>query len=148
VSDYVDKLNKLVSDMDLDGTYADKGQAISDLLKSAYNKLKGEVDSKDEEDTKGGSSVGKSEQKGEVDSKDEEDTKGGSSIGKWVWVLVVLGTFMFLLGICFCCIKRRNNRLHSIRLESQMEGYDGKIRPFVHGEPAITAVNSGEGQMF
>jgi len=130
VSDYIDKFNDLVSDMDIDGTYTEEGQSISDLLENAWNALTSEDGSTD------GSTDDNTD-----DNNDKEEKKGSNSIGKWVWVIVSLGVIIFLFAICCCYVKRRNSKLAMIEIESEVEGYGNG--PIIQRS---TDVTSGEGE--
>jgi len=124
VSDYLDKFKTLVSDLNLDGTYSEQSKAISDLVSSAFNSFK-ENDS--------------AEQK---PNEPQEPTKGGRAIAKWVWVVVALGILGFLLGVYCCYVKRKNNKLDRITVETEIEGFGAQYR-----EPVRTSVTLGEGEI-
>jgi len=122
VSDYLENFNTLVSDLDMDGTYSDEGQSITDIVNSAYNSF---FD-------------------GDESSEPQEPTKSGSSIPKWVWVIVALGSLACLFGAHCCYIRRKNNKLDRIAVETEIEGFGGQ---YMEPLPAKTAVTSEEGEI-
>jgi len=126
VSGYIDIFDNLLSDLNFDGSFADKGEKISEALDQAFGEVTHEVSSEDEEPQK---------------------TRKSGRVGKRVWIIVVFCVLILFCGMCCCYVKRRNAALKkTIALESEIESCSGDL-PEVYEEEAGTAETNGEPEM-
>jgi len=128
VSDYVDKFNELISDLDLDGTYTEQSENLSDWVNDAYDELSNAMT-------------------GDGDGSNDDDEKLDSSADKTVtplvWILVAASACLLLSCICF--FWRKNKILTTVVFER--EGLVGNFEPNTEPEhelPNRTAVTVGE----
>lgn len=131
LSDWLDKLATHASALNLDGTYADEAQEISDLVDSTKADLldeseSGSIDDDDSfinstDDTSLNSSESSDvddedsniseSNDDDVDSNDDDDTsKSSSSIQFWVWIVIAIAVVCIFLGI-YCVVSRKNAKI-------------------------------------
>jgi len=130
LSDWIDNLESLVDDLDIDGSYTEQGQDISDMLDDALSAFEADEDDTDRESDETASS-----------NKEDDGTEW------WVWLLAAVAVFLVICLICGVTVYQKNRKLSRLAIGIESETYAQ-----VEGDaPLVPAANAGttagEGEM-
>jgi len=122
LSDWIDNLESLVDDLDIDGSYTERGQEITDMLDDALSTFE-----LDEDDT---------------DSMESDETAASNkddSMEWYVWVLIAVAAILLICVICGFTVYQKNRKLSRLAIGIESETYAQ-----VEGDaPLVPAANAG-----
>merc|ERR1712060_243241 len=113
VSSYLDNWNSLLSDLDMDGSYTEESEQLTEAVDTAWTTMQSQVESSDE-----------SSDEQEPGTPNAVASSDDNSIEWWVWLIIAIAIAILALGV-YIIRRNRNMAIMSAKLQVEGAGAEG-----------------------
>jgi len=124
VQSWIDKMETLVDDLDVDGSYTEQSKEINDFLDESFTQLQNEMENEEP----------------------QSPSKADDGVELWIWILVAVAAFFVIFLVCGCTVYQRNKKLARLAIGIESESYaqvEGGEAPLVPAGGATVARSTG-----